>query len=992
MNIVAYRTIPVTLLISTIYISIFFALLWTDSVPDIPKDTHGLDLEQAYADLHHITTRPHPYHSHANDIVRSYIRERIDNITSECDYAHVKEDSADARAFWLDPTVGTVIFHPSNIMVKIDGYDDKFAESGGVLFSAHYDSVSTAFGATDDGISVVSLLQLIEHLVKNRPRRTAVFNINNGEEDGLNGAQAFIQHPWSSIPDTFINLEGAGAGGSPLLFRATSLKPVKAYGRGFKTNSTRYRVSHPHGNVMSADAFQRGVVRSRTDYSIYHSFSGMEGIDLAFYKRRSRYHTMFDSIPGAKGEAKRSLWAMLESVWATGGVLLNIDSANSRAQENSADVKPVVYFDLFKKWFIVFEQRSLHVFNLVFLLAGPAVVLILHAGLPLLYGHFDVGMEEDKPSLLSRFFAPLVRLFHRDSNDSEESSNTNIVITAWSRMLHSCAWANIWIPTVLFVPSILALVLISIAILNGNRYITYSRPYTVMLSYLSTVLIVVTFLLGSPAITARLRSPRTNMVYVLPDRQATLLHLYAFTYILLILAAVALSKLQIGGLYWISLWHSGVCAACIVGGAETFYTRYQRVKERRKKKRRSLLRRDASRAGRSSGRRSGNSSDSDEDAAETTPLLPGSLTLPDQNGELLFDGKDSGAWWIFQVLLSVPVPVVLIGHVLLLFQGALGQTLSDGSSAAFVYAAGSMLCFFIVLPIAPFASGIHRYVTYIAIIAFLCSFVFNLSAFPFSQETPLKVLFQQSVRLDNTNHAIPGSVGEVVHAVTTLTGVEEFVADKLVSKLPSSWNKELQCVTDTSGRWTGLVTCSWESGESMIPYPGGTLQRPWLAIEAQRLGPTRVRLVVQGKNTRACRVYLDEWEIVNASLPTQGEGAILSLIPVSMPPGQNGSVLRYWTREWGKKFAVELDLNEMELANHSSGRNMTRDDAQLLRGRVACEWAEYESGMIGMESNGTGFLNPSIPALEEVFRFLPQWAVVSKAADGLVEAWSEFTV
>jgi Zn-dependent M28 family amino/carboxypeptidase len=62
----------------------------------------------------------------------------------------------------------------------------------GVLFSAHFDSVSTAPGATDDGMSVVALLQLVGFLSKNRSRRTAVFNINNGEEDGLHGAQAYV--------------------------------------------------------------------------------------------------------------------------------------------------------------------------------------------------------------------------------------------------------------------------------------------------------------------------------------------------------------------------------------------------------------------------------------------------------------------------------------------------------------------------------------------------------------------------------------------------------------------------------------------------------------------------------------------------------------------------------------------------------------------------------------------------------------------------------
>ena len=40
-------------------------------------------------------------------------------------------------------------------------------------------------------MSVVALVQMLEFLSKNRPRRTAVFNLNNGEEDQLHGAQAY---------------------------------------------------------------------------------------------------------------------------------------------------------------------------------------------------------------------------------------------------------------------------------------------------------------------------------------------------------------------------------------------------------------------------------------------------------------------------------------------------------------------------------------------------------------------------------------------------------------------------------------------------------------------------------------------------------------------------------------------------------------------------------------------------------------------------------
>jgi hypothetical protein len=85
-------------------------------------------------------------------------------------------------------------------------------------------------GATDDGMGVVSLLFLIEYLAQKPPLRTAIFNLNNGEEDGLCGSHVlaypshitcsgniwvrrFFQHPWSKETALFLNLEGAGSGG-----------------------------------------------------------------------------------------------------------------------------------------------------------------------------------------------------------------------------------------------------------------------------------------------------------------------------------------------------------------------------------------------------------------------------------------------------------------------------------------------------------------------------------------------------------------------------------------------------------------------------------------------------------------------------------------------------------------------------------------------------------------------------------------------------------
>lgn len=123
-------------------------------------------------------------------------------------------------------------------------------------------------------------MHLVEHFAKESQPRTAVFNINNAEEDGLKGAHVFLQQPWFKI---FLNLEGATAGGRPTLFRSTS--------------------------AAATLSFKNGLIRSRTDFSVYQGLgngTGLDGLDFAFYQGRSKYHTKCDSMPGPNG-AKKSL-------------------------------------------------------------------------------------------------------------------------------------------------------------------------------------------------------------------------------------------------------------------------------------------------------------------------------------------------------------------------------------------------------------------------------------------------------------------------------------------------------------------------------------------------------------------------------------------------------------------------------------------------------------------------------------------------------------
>lgn len=145
--------------------------------------------------------------------MHEFLLSRLESIAHGHEYVQISNDLF-TNASYISDQLG-VYFEGRNILVKVDGTGPNPSEPDGVLFSAHYDSVHTSPGATDNGMSIVTLLEIIEFLSKseNRPRRTAVFFFNNGEEEGLNGSHMFFEHPWSNLTSTFINIEGAGAGG-----------------------------------------------------------------------------------------------------------------------------------------------------------------------------------------------------------------------------------------------------------------------------------------------------------------------------------------------------------------------------------------------------------------------------------------------------------------------------------------------------------------------------------------------------------------------------------------------------------------------------------------------------------------------------------------------------------------------------------------------------------------------------------------------------------
>ncbi|KAF9974958.1 hypothetical protein BGZ73_001546 [Actinomortierella ambigua] len=414
-------------------------------LPDLaPGETHPdlFNPHTAWEHLANITTIPHAFNSRANtDVTRRYIVDQFKALQQEAlllGRHNVRYDDQDrtifhqivkskeqkdaeeeqgANTLHAEPLasepkfyiqgdnlvfwIGAVLPpHDNDTAAREIGFED---QQHALMVSAHYDSVSTSYGATDDGGGVAVALSLIRHFIHHPVQHTLVFLLSNAEELGSLGAESFMGardnvttehgagHPWKKYVKAFINLEGGGSGGPSLLFRASAYDIVRYYA---------HNAPYPHASVFANDLFDTGIIDSDTDYTIFHEH-GLPGLDIAFYQRRSMYHSTTDWLP------IESLHHMGSNAQATIRGLCNSDYLERQTKDdkdifaNPIDVGREegltmlialyrwfsglsIYYDILGRHMVVMELWSALVIN------GIAIAV----GLPLLMlGVFKIGWK-----------------------------------------------------------------------------------------------------------------------------------------------------------------------------------------------------------------------------------------------------------------------------------------------------------------------------------------------------------------------------------------------------------------------------------------------------------------------------------------------------------------------------------------------------------------------------------------------------------------------
>lgn len=310
-----------------------------------------------------------------------------------------------------------------------------------------------------------------------------------------------------------------------------------------------------------------------------------------------------------------------------------------------------------------------------------------------------------------------------------------------------------------------------------------------------------------------------------------------------------------------------------------------------------------------------------------------------------------------------------------------------------VYGSLALLSTLVILPIAPFVHKVHGRLNFLVTVIFATTTLYCLLAHPFTQVAPMKVRFVQKVHLGQRGvlplAELSSNAGlthtpdsqfkdEVLSVTTSLFGLPNYV-EKVVSELPSSHGQNIQCEKTL----TGLTNCKWSVDEEWIPSPGGKNSSDWVTGDIKRIdGKTsQATIHVRGTNSRGCRIYFDQPVYdykVRANDGDRWDGTQQDGHEI---PPEGINLLFLWSRTWDRNFEVKVTFGLEGV-----------DPTPTLSGRLACEYSEYLSGIAG--ANGVERLESGgrIPAFEETLRFLPKWAVVTKAADGLVEVWRDFSL
>jgi len=224
-----------------------------------------------------IVDAPHPVGTAAHDAVRDRIVAQLEALGYD---THVQTRFA-CNAHDVCATTANIIANPP-------GPSARAAEH--IVLAAHYDSVPAGPGMSDDGTGVATILEIARAVRNERFDNRVTFLIDDGEESGLLGAEAFEADPDLARSVAFvINMEARGTTGPAFLFETSRNN------RWMLPDIAR-ALPRPIGSSFFVTIYD--LLPNDTDLTVFKR-DGKAGLNLAYIGNVAHYHTRLDNLAHA---------------------------------------------------------------------------------------------------------------------------------------------------------------------------------------------------------------------------------------------------------------------------------------------------------------------------------------------------------------------------------------------------------------------------------------------------------------------------------------------------------------------------------------------------------------------------------------------------------------------------------------------------------------------------------------------------------------------
>lgn len=265
------------LLILALLLAVALGLLQLTPPAVAPKNAPAtaFSAERAMEHLRVIASEPHPIGSPAHAEVRDYLVAQLRELGLE---PQLQTATAVQERYGVQ--VGTV----QNVVARIAG-----AESGqAIMLAAHYDSVPTSPGASDDGAAVAAILETARALTAGEPlQRDVILLFTDGEEAGLLGARAFVdEHPWAKDVGLVLNFEARGSSGPAVMFETSA---------GNRELLAALAEASPRPVAYSFLYSIYRMMPNGSDLTVFKEL-GAQGLNFGFLFDWPDYHSMRDSV------------------------------------------------------------------------------------------------------------------------------------------------------------------------------------------------------------------------------------------------------------------------------------------------------------------------------------------------------------------------------------------------------------------------------------------------------------------------------------------------------------------------------------------------------------------------------------------------------------------------------------------------------------------------------------------------------------------------